>query len=191
MTSRCFQFRGLDLISENRSDFPSSSCRDYRAASTGFGVRKTRPNFCCIRPRRSLGTLAYHRSAQRHWSVTRTPACAFAFLERNGPAPWQSGVDLNRHNHLEERFAEEAQRLREGAKLLPCGPAREQLLRKARQAETGSHMSEWLPPAWIATSRVRCAALETYCAGPCFVAGSDEDATLLFRHKGRGRTCPG
>jgi hypothetical protein len=45
---------------------------------------------------------------------------------------------------LEERFAEEAKRLREGAKLLPRGPAREQRQRKARQAETGSHMSEWL-----------------------------------------------
>jgi hypothetical protein len=30
------------------------------------------------------------------------------------------------------------------AKQLPPGPLREQTLRKARQAETGSHMSEWL-----------------------------------------------
>jgi hypothetical protein len=34
--------------------------------------------------------------------------------------------------------------LREEAELLPRGLAREQLLRKARQAETGPHMSEWL-----------------------------------------------
>jgi hypothetical protein len=45
---------------------------------------------------------------------------------------------------LEERLAEEAKRLREEAKLLPPGAERETLLRKARQAETGSHMSEWL-----------------------------------------------
>jgi hypothetical protein len=45
---------------------------------------------------------------------------------------------------LEERLAEEAKRLREEAKLLPPGALRETLLRKARQAETGSHMSEWL-----------------------------------------------
>jgi hypothetical protein len=45
---------------------------------------------------------------------------------------------------LEERLAQEAQRLREEAKRLPHGPEREILLRKARQAETGSHMSEWL-----------------------------------------------
>ncbi|MET4229827.1 hypothetical protein AB7Z32_19995 [Bradyrhizobium sp. 482_C4_N1_1] len=45
---------------------------------------------------------------------------------------------------LEVRLAEEARRLREQAKALPHSPQREDLLRKARQAETGSHMSEWL-----------------------------------------------
>ena len=45
---------------------------------------------------------------------------------------------------LEERLAEEAKRLREAARLLPRGIARDALLRKARQCETGSHMSEWL-----------------------------------------------
>ncbi|WFU26329.1 hypothetical protein QA649_09005 [Bradyrhizobium sp. CB1717] len=45
---------------------------------------------------------------------------------------------------LEVRLAEEAIRLRDEAKSLPPGAAREELLRKARQAETGSHMSEWL-----------------------------------------------
>jgi len=45
---------------------------------------------------------------------------------------------------LEERLVQEAQRLREEAKRLPHGPEREILLRKARQAETGSHISDWL-----------------------------------------------
>ncbi|MGM4961585.1 hypothetical protein ACT4MK_01225 (plasmid) [Bradyrhizobium barranii] len=45
---------------------------------------------------------------------------------------------------LEERLAQEAKRLREQAKALPHGSQREDLIRKARQAETGSHMSEWL-----------------------------------------------
>lgn len=45
---------------------------------------------------------------------------------------------------LEERLAEEAKRLRAEADLLPPGAVREAVLRKARQAETGSHMSEWL-----------------------------------------------
>ncbi|GAB9186228.1 MULTISPECIES: hypothetical protein [Bradyrhizobium] len=45
---------------------------------------------------------------------------------------------------LEERLAEQAQRLREEAKTLPPGIERERAIRKARQAETGSHISEWL-----------------------------------------------
>jgi hypothetical protein len=45
---------------------------------------------------------------------------------------------------LEERLAQQAKRLKEEAKSLPAGAAREALLRKAVQAETGSHMSEWL-----------------------------------------------
>ncbi|TYL83905.1 hypothetical protein FXB40_45745 [Bradyrhizobium rifense] len=45
---------------------------------------------------------------------------------------------------FEERLAEEARRLREEAELLPHGPVRDAALRKARQAETGSHMTEWL-----------------------------------------------
>ncbi|WP_246756740.1 hypothetical protein [Bradyrhizobium diazoefficiens] len=45
---------------------------------------------------------------------------------------------------LEERLAAEAKRLRDEAKSLPPGAARDDLIRRARQAETGSHMSEWL-----------------------------------------------
>jgi hypothetical protein len=45
---------------------------------------------------------------------------------------------------LEERLADEAKRLREEAKLLPPGAERDKIIRKARQAETGSHLTEWL-----------------------------------------------
>ena len=45
---------------------------------------------------------------------------------------------------LEVRLAAEAERLRDEAKALPPGAARDEMLRKARQAETGSQMSEWL-----------------------------------------------
>ena len=60
---------------------------------------------------------------------------------------------------LEERLAEEAKRLREEAKSLPPGARREELLRKARQAETGSHMSEWLssPGPTITNKRLEAA----------------------------------
>ncbi|MCS3497595.1 hypothetical protein M2232_004407 [Bradyrhizobium japonicum] len=60
--------------------------------------------------------------------------------EANHEAP--SPVQANQS--LEERLAAEAERLSEQAKKLPRGPERETLIRRARQAETGSHISEWL-----------------------------------------------
>ena len=47
-------------------------------------------------------------------------------------------------DQLEDRLAEEAKRLREEAKRLKPSAARDALMRRARQAETGAHMSEWL-----------------------------------------------
>jgi hypothetical protein len=47
-------------------------------------------------------------------------------------------------DQLEDLLTTEAKRLREEAELLPPGAVRQQVLRKARQAETGSHISEWL-----------------------------------------------
>ena len=58
---------------------------------------------------------------------------------------------FNRNQPLEERLAEEAKRLRAEAKALPPGAKRDELLRKARQAETGSHISEWLSSAGLQT----------------------------------------
>ena len=46
---------------------------------------------------------------------------------------------------FQERLAEEAQRFKEAAEKLPPGShAQELLLRRARQAETASHINEWL-----------------------------------------------
>jgi hypothetical protein len=45
---------------------------------------------------------------------------------------------------LEVRLAEEAKRLREDAKLLPPGAERDEMIRKARQAEIAAHVNEWL-----------------------------------------------
>nr|WP_083519119.1 hypothetical protein [Bradyrhizobium jicamae] len=45
---------------------------------------------------------------------------------------------------LEERLADEAKRLHAQADLLPPGAQRDAVERKARQAETGAHMSDWL-----------------------------------------------
>jgi hypothetical protein len=52
--------------------------------------------------------------------------------------------DSNPTKSLETRLAEEAKRLREEAKLLPPGAARDELIRRARQAETGSHVAGWV-----------------------------------------------
>jgi hypothetical protein len=45
---------------------------------------------------------------------------------------------------LEARLSEEAKRLREEAKRLPPGAERDELIHKARRAETTAHLSEWL-----------------------------------------------
>jgi len=61
----------------------------------------------------------------------------------------EAGVTVN----LEEQFAAEAKRLREKAETLPPGIVREDLLRRARQAETGSHMTEWLSSRGLQSPR--------------------------------------
>jgi hypothetical protein len=43
-----------------------------------------------------------------------------------------------------ERLDQEAKRLRIEAEKLPHGTERDQLLRKARQAETALHVNDWL-----------------------------------------------
>jgi hypothetical protein len=45
---------------------------------------------------------------------------------------------------LEERLAEEADRLRSEAKGTPPGIERVELMRRARRAETAAHMNQWL-----------------------------------------------
>ncbi|KGT72941.1 hypothetical protein MA20_47305 [Bradyrhizobium japonicum] len=45
---------------------------------------------------------------------------------------------------LEERMAEQATRLKQMASQLPAGAEREALLKRARIAETGAHLSDWL-----------------------------------------------
>ena len=45
---------------------------------------------------------------------------------------------------LDKRLSEEAERLRKVARGTPPGVERDRLVRRARLAETASHMSEWL-----------------------------------------------
>jgi len=48
---------------------------------------------------------------------------------------------------FEERLSAEAQRLRELARTVSPGQERERLIRRTRQAETASHISEWVSSA--------------------------------------------
>jgi hypothetical protein len=45
---------------------------------------------------------------------------------------------------LDRRLTEKAQRLRKEAQGTPSGVTRDELIRQAQQAETASHMLEWL-----------------------------------------------
>ena len=51
---------------------------------------------------------------------------------------------FNQTQSLEVRLANEATKLRKEASGTPHGIDRERLIRRARQAETGSHLSAWL-----------------------------------------------
>ena len=65
-------------------------------------------------------------------------------------AEWSSAMSQQRRRFkyektFQERLAEEAVRFKEAAEKLPPGShAQELLLRRARQAETASHIDEWL-----------------------------------------------
>jgi hypothetical protein len=61
----------------------------------------------------------------------------------NGAAPMQR----RRFKHIlsfPDRLAQEADRLREEAEMMPPGHDRDMLLRKIRQAETARHIDEWV-----------------------------------------------
>lgn len=45
---------------------------------------------------------------------------------------------------LEDRLASFSKKARETAKLLPPGTTKDELLRKARQADTAAHLNEWI-----------------------------------------------
>jgi hypothetical protein len=54
---------------------------------------------------------------------------------------------------LDQRLSDEAQRLRKEAQGTPPGYQRYKLIRRARQAETASHMSEWLSSPGLQTPK--------------------------------------
>jgi hypothetical protein len=54
---------------------------------------------------------------------------------------------------FDERLADRARRLRDQAKTLPPGIERDELTRKARQAETASRVNEWLTSPGLASPK--------------------------------------
>src|SRR6266498_3108327 len=85
----------------------------------------------------------HHRTVPWQLSVTRTLASRARLL-----IVWSSAVQKRRRvkqtSPLDQRLADQAQRLREEAKGTPPGVDRERLLRRARQAEAAAHMEQWL-----------------------------------------------
>ena len=51
---------------------------------------------------------------------------------------------VNQTQSIAEQLSKEAKRLRAEARLLPPGVVRDALIRKARHAETGCHINQWL-----------------------------------------------
>ena len=69
---------------------------------------------------------------------------------------------LTQTKTFQERLADEARRLKEAAEQQPPGShAQEMLLRRARQAETASHINDWLTSPGLQAPM----ALETLLAG--------------------------
>ncbi len=58
---------------------------------------------------------------------------------------------IQQNESLEQRLADDAKRLRKEAQGTPPGIERDRLIRRARQAETASHMSEWLSSPGLQT----------------------------------------
>ena len=69
--------------------------------------------------------------------------CGPAFLQQERDHACEGVARFKQTKSLKDRLLEEAQNLREQAKLL-AGSVRDATVKKARQAEAAAHMDEWL-----------------------------------------------
>jgi hypothetical protein len=60
---------------------------------------------------------------------------------------------VRQESSFEERLASQARRLRDEAKKLRPGSEQDDLIRKARQAETASHLNQWLTSPGLASPK--------------------------------------
>jgi hypothetical protein len=61
--------------------------------------------------------------------------------------------EIKHTKSFDERLADQARRLRDQAKTLLPGRARDELIRRARQAETASRVNEWLTSPGLASPK--------------------------------------
>ena len=94
------------------------------------------------------GRLIYrHRIVLWPLSVMRTPVALppiLEWMEQRMPERRR----FRQKTSVEERLAKEATQLRKQAQGTPLGIERDLFVRKARRAETASHMTEWLASAY-------------------------------------------
>ena len=60
---------------------------------------------------------------------------------------------VKHENSFADRLADHARRLRDEAKTLRSRSERDDLIRKARQAETASHLAQWLSSPGLASPK--------------------------------------
>jgi hypothetical protein len=89
------------------------------------------------------GHISHRRTVSWQLSVMRTPVALPPILKRTEQR-MPERRRFTQTTSLEERLAEEAKRLRKQAQGTPPGIERERLVRRARQAETTTRMTEWL-----------------------------------------------
>ena len=77
-------------------------------------------------------------------SVTRGRRLGSRLRWERSSAMQQRRRHFKQNDLIEQRLADEAKRLREEAELVGPGSLRDELLRRARRAEIGSRISEWL-----------------------------------------------
>jgi hypothetical protein len=73
----------------------------------------------------------------------KRPIRASATLKSGGSAVMERRR-FKQETSLDKRLTEQARHLRDQAKKLPPSGERDDLVRRARQAETAAHLSEWL-----------------------------------------------
>ena len=60
---------------------------------------------------------------------------------------------IKQKTSLEERLANQAERLRKQAKTMPAGAERDDLIRRARQNETAANLNAWLTSTGLASPK--------------------------------------